>query len=132
MIAIDTSALVAIMNDEPERDSFLRIINDADSILLSTVSLLETRLVAFGRLIVASVERVNNLLAIISSELVPFDLTQSEAAFAAFMADGKGVNSKARLNFGDCASYALAKTRGVPLLFKGNDFAATDIPAAVT
>ena len=132
MIAIDTSALVAIMNDEPERDSFLRIINDADSILLSTVSLLETRLVAFGRLIVASVERVNNLLAIISSELVPFDLTQSEAAFAAFMAYGKGVNSKARLNFGDCASYALAKTRGVPLLFKGNDFAATDIPAAVT
>ena len=120
------------MNDEPERDSFLRIINDADSILLSTVSLLETRLVAFGRLNVASVERVNNLLASISPELVPFDLAQSEAAFAAFMAYGKGVNSKARLNFGDCASYALAKTRGVPLLFKGNDFAATDIPAAVT
>ena len=132
MIAIDTSALVAIINNELERENFLRIINDADSILLSTVSLLETRLVAFGRLIVASVERVNNLLASISPELVPFDLAQSEAAFAAFMADGKGVNSKARLNFGDCASYALAKTRGVPLLFKGNDFAATDIPAAVT
>ena len=132
MIAIDTSALVAIINNEPERENFLRIINDADGSLLSTVSLLETRLVAFGRLNVASVERVNNLLASISPEFVPFDLAQSEAAFAAFMAYGKGVNSKARLNFGDCASYALAKTRGVPLLFKGNDFAATDIPAAVT
>ena len=62
--------------------------------------------------------------------VVPFDDAQAQAAFAAFQAYGKGINPNSRLNFGDCASYALAKTLGVPLLYKGNDFAATDIQSA--
>jgi ribonuclease VapC len=70
-------------------------------------------------------------LATFNPEIIAFDDVQRIAAFAAFKFYGKGQNSDARLNFGDCASYALAKTRNVPLLFKSNDFAATDIVAAV-
>ena len=64
-------------------------------------------------------------------EIVPFDEVQVRAAAAAFDRYGKGINSKSALNLADCAAYALAKTMGAPLLFKGNDFVATDLIAAI-
>ena len=70
-------------------------------------------------------------LATFNPEIVAFDEVQASAAFVAFKTYGKGIHSKAKLNFGDCASYALAKSQNLPLLFKGDDFAATDIMAAV-
>ena len=63
-------------------------------------------------------------------EIVPFDAVQAYEAAAAFGRYGKGLHPRARLNLADCAAYALAKTMNAPLLFKGDDFAATDVRAA--
>ena len=130
MIAIDSSALVAIVIAEPERKEFLEIIGRNDGSAISAVSLLETRLVLRSRFGTIAIENFNALLQEIGSEIVPFDEQQADAAFEAFETYGKGMHATARLNFGDCASYALAKTRVLPLLYKGDDFAATDIVAA--
>ena len=130
MIALDTSALVAVMKLEPERSRYLEAISASDLCLISSVTLLEVHLVTFGLFGSAGVDRLDQWLATFRLEVVPFDEILAAAAFAAFKIYGKGVHSKARLNICDCASYALAKTRGLPLLFKGDDFAATDIVAA--
>ena len=131
MIAVDTSALIAIINHESERQRFLAIIAGADLCLISAVTLLETRMVTFGRFGGAGIDRLAEWLATFNPAIVTFDEVQTDAALAAFTIYGKGIHSKAKLNFGDCASYALAKTRSLPLLYKGDDFAATDIGAAV-
>lgn len=131
MIVIDTSAIVAILNDEPERIRFLEIIADADLRLISAVTMLETHFVTYSRFGPDGSAGVDRWLKMFEPEIVPFDLVQCQAAFEAFQIYGKGIRPGARLNFGDCAVYALAKTRRAPLLFKGSDFAATDIsPAA--
>lgn len=130
MIVVDTSALIAVTNHEAERRRFLEIIAKSDRCLMSSVTLLETRLVTFGRFGEAGIERLNEWLATFNPDIVAFDEVQVETAFAAFMTYGKGIHAKARLNFGDCAAYALAKGLNIPLLYKGDDFAATDIVAA--
>ncbi len=131
MIVLDTSALIAVTNHEHERQKFLETIARADRCLISAVTLLETRMVTFGRFGVAGVDRLTLWLATLNPDIVAFDEAQSAAAFAAVRTYGKGMNSTAKLNFGDCTSYALAKVRNLPLLFKGDDFGATDIVAAV-
>ena len=131
MIAIDSSALIAILLHEPERDTFFDRIADAEARKVSAVTVLEAGLVMFGRLGPSGVSDVLDLLTVIDAEIVPFDAHQAQSALTAFGRFGKGVNSKSRLNMGDCASYALAKTLNVPLLYKGNDFPATDITAAI-
>ena len=131
MIVVDSSALIAILLREPEADSFIAIIAEADACLLSSVSLLECSLVLAGR--TGTVERwldLDTLIEHAGMEVVAQDVAQVEAARLAFLRYGKGRNPAA-LNHGDCASYALAKTRGLKLLFKGGDFVKTDIsPAA--
>ena len=131
MIAIDSSALIAILLHESERDTFFDRIADAETRKVSAVTVLEAGLVMFGRLGPSGVSDVLDFLTVIDAEIVPFDAHQAQSALTAFSRFGKGVNSKSRLNMGDCASYALAKTLNVPLLYKGNDFPATDITAAI-
>ena len=131
MIAIDSSALIAILLHESERDTFFDRIADAQTRKVSAVTVLEAGLVMFGRLGPSGVSDVLDFLTVIDAEIVPFDAHQAQSALTAFSRFGKGVNSKSRLNMGDCASYALAKTLNVPLLYKGNDFPATDITAAI-
>jgi ribonuclease VapC len=131
MIVIDSSALMAVILFEPEREKFIDIISTADRCAISSVTLLEAQIVAFRRLKNAGSMQLDRFLAGVAPETVPFDDTQSALAFQAFKTYGKGIHPKARLNFGDCASYALAKSRNVPLLYNGNDFAATDIQFAV-
>ena len=140
-MVVDTSALVAIMADEPERSVFVETINATAEVLVSAASLLETRLVLASR--IQSGERASP--AHLDSMTVSLDrfLEQGHAAveavtprladlaFDAFRRFGKGTGRGANLNFGDCFSYALAKHLDVPLLFKGGDFAQTDIRAAV-
>ena len=77
------------------------------------------------------VEEFDNLLRLPHFEIVPPDADHTDAAHLAFLSYGKGSGHPARLNFGDLFSYALAKVRSVPLLFKGNDFSETDIEPAV-
>lgn len=131
MIVVDTSALVAVLRREPEADAFLRIIADADRCLVSAVTCMEASLVLAGRSGGASCwQGLDALVACAGMEVVALDAELAGIARDAFLRFGKG-RHRAGLNFGDCASYALAKARDLPLLFKGEDFAATDLAAAV-
>lgn len=132
MIVVDTSAVVAIAFAEPERESFSQIIRNAGKALISTVSVVETRMVVHGRRGQRAVILVDDLLRLPMFELVAPGPAEMDAAYAAFVAYGRGSGHPACLNFGDVFSYALAKARGMPLLYKGDDFAQTDIGSAVT
>jgi ribonuclease VapC len=131
MIVVDTSAIVAIALGEPERAAFVRIIEQADRALVSTVSVVEARMVVHGRRGQRAVVLMDDLLRLPSFELVPPGVAEMDAAYAAFVAFGKGSGHSAGLNFGDVFSYALAKVRGLPLLFKGDDFSKTDLRSAL-
>ena len=130
MIAVDTSALVAISLNEPERFSFLTIIRGAPKALVSTVSVVETKMVLFSRKGVRAVVMFDDLLGLRRFEITPPSLADMDAAYAAFLAFGKNSGHPAALNFGDVFSYALAKIRDLPLLYKGNDFTETDLRSA--
>jgi len=130
MIVVDTSALVAIIFAEPERDVFVRRIVESERALISTVSVVEARMVVHGRRGQRAVVLLDDLLRLPSFEVVPPSPAEMDGAYAAFVAYGKGSGHAAGLNFGDLFSYALAKAQGLPLLFKGNDFSETDIAPA--
>lgn len=130
MIVLDTSAIVAIALGEPERAEFVRIIEADGKALISTVSVLEARMVIHGRRGQKGVVLLDDLLRLPLFEWAPPGIEETNTAYAAFVAFGKGSGQLASLHFGDLFSYALAKARGLPLLFKGNDFAATDIVSA--
>ena len=130
MIVVDSSALIAILRREPEADSFLQAIVAADQCLLSSVSLLESSMVLAGRGGDATSWReLDALILRAGMQVVAQDAGLAEAARGAFLRYGKG-RHPAGLNLGDCASYALAKMRDLPLLFKGEDFSRTDLTAA--
>jgi ribonuclease VapC len=130
MIVVDTSALIAILFGEPEADVFKNRIA-GEPACLSAVSLQEASMVMAGRLGDATAwQELDDLIRDASLEVIAHDLVLAEIARDAFIRFGKG-RHPARLNCGDCASYALARSRGLPLLFKGGDFARTDIVPAL-
>jgi ribonuclease VapC len=130
VIVVDSSALIAILRREPEADSFLQAIAAAEQCLLSSVSLLETSMVLAGRSGSAtSWMELDVLIVRAGIQVVAQDAMLAEEARGAFLRYGKG-RHPAGLNLGDCASYALAKSRALPLLFKGEDFPKTDLTAA--
>lgn len=130
MIVLDSSAIVAILRHEPEADPFLYAIAASDGSLLASVNLLETSMVLAGRDGDATAWLdLDELIASAGIEVVAQDLALIAAARTAFLRYGEG-RHPARLNLGDCAAYALAKNRKLPLLFKGEDFRKTDIEAA--
>jgi ribonuclease VapC len=129
VIAIDTSALIAIFRLEPEADTFLKALVRAEGRAMSAFSVLEASMVMSGGSADSSpFEPLDEFLIEAGIEIVPFDGNQASLARQAFLRFGKG-RHKAGLNMGDCASYALAKSRKAPLLFKGDDFRHTDIIA---
>jgi ribonuclease VapC len=130
-MVVDTSALIAILNREPERESFLLAIAGAGRCYISALSLYETQLVLLGRLGEQGLIELEKLLAEFSFSVVIFDRTQAGLCTAAYRRFGKGFGSAASLNLCDCAAYALAQSLSLPLLYKGNDFAATDVAAAL-
>jgi len=130
MIAVDTSAILAIVFDEAERNEFLDIVERAGKAVVSSVSVVEARLVVHGRRGQAAVALLDDLLRLPIFEVVAATAQDADAAYDAFVVYGKGSGHPASLNFGDLFSYALARTRGVPLLFKGDDFAQTDVESA--
>lgn len=131
MIVIDTSALIAIFRLEPEADALLKAIVAAPKRAMSALSVLETSMVMSGRSHGAGLfEPLDEFLLEAGVEVVPFDAEQARLARDAFLRFGKG-RHKAALNLGDCASYAAAKAKAAPLLYKGADFPHTDIMAAV-
>jgi ribonuclease VapC len=98
---------------------------------MSAVTLLETQIVLLSRSGSNSIPILHELIECAGIVVVPSDQPMAEAAFDAFRRYGKGQGHKAQLNTIDCAAYALAKTRDLPLLFKGNDFGSTDIRPAL-
>ena len=125
-MVIDTSALVAILQDEPERRAFNEAIEAADRRSMSVVSFVEASMILETRFGPDGVRALDLVIAKADIELVPVDAEQAHAARIAFRAYGKR-RHPAGLNFGDCFAYALARTLGEPLLFKGSDFSLTDV-----
>ncbi|MFY9695569.1 MAG: type II toxin-antitoxin system VapC family toxin [Xanthobacteraceae bacterium] len=128
MIVVDTSVLVAIIREEDEAALYTDIIDEAEAIM-SVVSYVETQLVVAGRRLDANPKEVELTAHDLGIEIVDVTRDQAEAAVGAFLRYGKG-RHRARLNLADCFTYALAKSRGIPLLFKGEDFARTDLISA--
>ena len=128
MIAVDSSALIAIIKGEPEGAGFSASISTSGGCLVSAVSLMETSFVIAGRQKGSAAWGSLDLL-VADMQIVSFDHGLALLARDAFLRFGKG-RHPAGLNMGDCASYALAKSRGLKLLFKGGDFSRTDIVAA--
>ena len=125
-MVIDSSALVAILQDEPERRSFNRAIETADRRAMSVASFVETSIVIESRFGPDGIRDLDLFMAKARIELVPVDAEQGHVARTAFRDYGKR-RHRARLNFGDCFAYALAKALDEPLLFKGTDFTLTDV-----
>lgn len=130
-IVADTSAIVAILRDEPEKDRFVDALLAASPRFMSAVSLQEAGMVIAGRFGGDAIWRpLDALLARLDMEIVAHDAALARIARQAFLRFGKG-RHPAGLNFGDCAAYALARAYALPLLFKGEDFTKTDIVAAI-
>jgi ribonuclease VapC len=131
MIVVDSSALIAILFQEPEKQESQNIIASGERCVISAVNAHETATVLRLRHGRSAVTLLWRLLAENAIEIVPFDEAQVRAAAEAFDRYGEGVNPRSRLNLADCAAYALAKSMNAPLLFKGDDFAATDLSRSV-
>ncbi len=125
-MVVDTSALIAILLLEPEAERFTRAIADARPRLISAANLLEAAIVIEGRLGPKAGGDLDDFVADVGREVEPVTSDEVRVARQAYRTYGRG-NHPAGLNFGDCFAYALAKTAGLPLLFKGNDFTRTDI-----
>lgn len=129
MIVVDTSAIYAIIAAEPE-EARLRAVLAGDGLhLMSAGNFLELQLVTASRGV--SWDKIQQLLETFSVAIRAFDERQLQVARAAVMKYGRG-RHPAKLNYGDCFAYALAKSEGAPLLYVGGDFALTDIKSALT
>lgn len=130
MIVVDTSALIAILDREPDAALYAEAIAETDSPLISAATLLELHIVMLNRHGGRAGQLVDRLIQDADFQIEHFTTQHLELAREAYVRYGKDRNS-AGLNYGDCFSYALAKATGLPLLFKGSDFSKTDLIAAL-
>jgi ribonuclease VapC len=129
VIVVDTSAIVAILYEEPEAARMRLALEAVDGALVSAANILELQLVVAGARSRAGWHQAEDLLAVYSITIRPFDAHQLRIAREAAVKYGKG-RHKAKLNLGDCFAYALAKSERLPLLCKGDDFKHTDLKLA--
>lgn len=127
---IDTSAIVAIALNGPERDRLVDAILHAPAARISAASVVEISAVLMRRMAPEDFRRVERLIDQLGIETVPFDAEQAASATRSYRDFGRGSGHPAGLNLGDCYSYALADVTGEPLLYVGDDFAHTDTTAA--
>jgi ribonuclease VapC len=128
-VVVDTSALLAVLLDEPEREPFIELLADAEDPLISAATLLESSIVMQAKTGNDGVADLDELLAAAAVRCVAVDRAQAHVAREGYARFGKG-RAPAGLNFGDCFSYALAQVTARPLLFKGTDFRLTDVEPA--
>ena len=129
MIVVDSSIIVAIIREESDAAIWVDVLDKTPHAFMSVISYVETNMVIAGRWSDARLGRVDATLKALHVRVVSVTLNQGNVALAAFLRFGRGRHS-AGLNIGDCFAYALAKSRDLPLLFKGDDFAKTDIVPA--
>jgi ribonuclease VapC len=127
-VVIDSSVIVAILANEPDGEALAATAMGYQQRVISAATWFEAAIVCDRRKPQGS-ELFDQIVATMKLEIVPVTRTQAEIAREAFRRFGKG-RHKARLTFGDCFAYAAAKDLGAPLLFKGNDFAETDLERA--
>jgi ribonuclease VapC len=126
-MVIDTSALIAIVLHEPSSEGLLHQVDSSARRVVSAVSLLEAGIVLRARNGPGAVPILHQIIEELGAEVIAFDAVQARLAIVAFGRFGKGMGHRAQLNFGDCAVYALAESRGEPVLAIGDDFSATDL-----
>lgn len=126
---VDSSALMAIVNDESHGEACLRLAA-ASPTRMSVASWVEVGIVADARS-ASHAARLDEIIRELEIETVPVSQQHAQVARAAYRRFGRGSGSPARLNFGDCFSYALSVVTGEPLLFVGDDFAHTDVQPAL-
>lgn len=127
---IDTSALIAILRDEADALSMARAIERSAQCRMSAANYFEAAVVIDAGGDPVASRRFDDLISSAQISIEPVTERQAEIARAAYRDFGKGSKHRARLDFGDCFAYALAKDKGEPLLFKGADFSHTDVRAA--
>jgi len=130
-VIVDTSVLVALLTREPEAPAFGRLIATAPVVRLSAASYVELAAVIDGHRDPVLSGALDSTIRASSIEVVPFTPAQARIARIAYQQFGRGSGHPARLNMGDCFSYALARDLGEPLLFKGAYFALTDIELVI-
>ena len=128
---IDTSALIAILRDERDAIVYARAIEDAETRRVSAVNFVEAAAVIDGSREPIASRRFDELFEAAQLVVEPVTREQAQIARDAYRDFGKGSGHPARLNLGDCFAYALAKATGEPLLYKGADFAQTDLKSAL-
>lgn len=126
-MVIDTSALLAMLLNEPERRAFIEAIEAAEVRLMSVASFVEASIVIEARHGAEGARDLDHFISMAGIALVSIDAEHGHMARDCWRRFGKG-RHRAALNFGDCFSYALAQSTGEPLLFKGHDFRLTDVP----
>jgi len=125
-VIVDSSAFLAVLLGEPEGDPFLTILED-NPVALSAATLAESQIVLRARRGAPVLAAFDELLRAADAVVVPVDEHQARVASDAYARFGRGSGHPARLNYGDCFSYALAISRDEPLLYKGDDFVHTDV-----
>lgn len=125
-MVVDTSALLGILQDEPERRAFNEAIELTESCVISAATFVETSIVIESRYGAEGLRDLDLFIAKAEIDLVAVDAEQAQVARRAFSQYGRG-RHPAGLNYGDCFSYALARVRGELLLYKGDDFSRTDV-----
>jgi len=130
-VIVDTSALIAILRDEPEAPIMAQAIEEAAERQISAANWLEAAAVIDGSRDPVASRQFDMLVELAGIAVAPVTEHQARIARAAYRDFGKGSGHPARLNFGDCFAYALAKDTGEPLLFKGHDFVHTDVVPAL-
>ena len=128
---VDTSAVIAILREEPDAARFVEALATAATVRMSAASYLETAIVVDANRDPVLSRRLDDLLAAAEVSVEPFTEEHADIARAAYRDFGRGSGHPAGLNFGDCFAYALARSSGRPLLFRGEDFARTDVESAL-
>lgn len=135
MIFVDASAIVAVLTSEPEADVFTAEILQSHEPITSPIAMFEAALAISRKLQVPldhALAEVEEFISAANLQVAPISAEDGRAALEAHSRYGKGRGHPAGLNMGDCFAYAMAKSRGAALLFKGDDFAQTDVRVAVT
>lgn len=128
---VDTSAIIAVMREEPEAAAFLeKMENASDALKMSAGNWLEAGIIADSEEAGTASLLLDNIAERLSLQIIAVTVEHAQIARKAYRVFGRGRGHKAKLNYGDCFAYALAVQTGEPLLFKGNEFGQTDVAVA--